>query len=131
MTAGATSERRTGWTSARRICAFWATAALGVLPAGGSWMWLYLASDEDARGTAHDRSWPNAAVLSLGGIPLLIAHVVGLVVLVTLAARARRSMGSAAALGVIVLLGDSLIGLGLSLLLTGGQVVVTPQPFQP
>lgn len=131
-TTGTIAERRTGWTSAGRAALYWVTATLGAFAAFGSWLLLYLASDEDNRGTAHDRSWPNESVLTLGVVPVLFAHVVGLLLLLMAARTARRDRRSTLWFAVGALVVDSVVGLVGVLLLTGGQLVVPyPQPVQP
>ena len=116
-----------GWT-----WAFWATAVIGALGGCCSWLWLYLASEEDMRGTAHDRSGFNEDIVTIGGVPLLLAHALGFAALLALAGRARGTRRSAWVLAVIVLLVDSLIGMVVSLSLTGGELVaVWPRPYRP
>lgn len=92
----------------------------------------YLASDEDDRGIAHDRSWPNESVLTLGGVPLVFVHVVGLLLLLMTARTARRDRRSTVWFAVGALVVDSVIGLVGVLLLTGSSLVMPyPQPVQP
>jgi len=128
-TAGAT--RSTGWTTAGWAALYWCTAALGAVAGFGSWTWLWLASDEDDRGTAHDRSWPNESVITLGVVPLLFAHVVGLLLLLKAARRGRKGRSSAVWFALVALVVDSSIGLAGALALTGGQLVMVEQPYQP
>lgn len=129
---GAVAEAPTGWTSAGRAAVYWVVSAVGVLGGAASWLWLYLATEEATRGAIPDRSGPNPNT-GMGLTGLVVGHLVGLVVLVLAAGSARRTRRSAAWFAGVALVADSLIGLVLSLVLTGGDVVVPwPQrPYQP
>lgn len=129
VTTGAVAERRTGWTSAGRAALYWVTVALGVIGGGGSWLWLYLASEEATRGATPDRTGANPGI-PMGVAGLVIGHVVGAVLLLLTARLARRGGRSAVAFAVLGLVIGSGIGLVLSLQLTGGPLVV-PWPHTP
>ncbi|MBT2503865.1 hypothetical protein [Curtobacterium sp. ISL-83] len=129
MTEGAGVEPTGGWTTRSRAALFWTTAVVGLPVAFGSWMVLWAASDEDNRGTAHDRSWPNDTILTLGVAPLVVAHLLGLVLLITTGRGARRDRASAMVFGVVAFVIDSAVGVTTALVLTGGSLVeVTPSP---
>ncbi len=111
---------------------YWVLAGLGVL--GGAATWLFLLP-HDGGGDARCDPGPLRPEpehrLAFGG--LLVGHVVGLVVLVLAAQWARRDPRSAARFAAVAFLADSLLGLVLSLLTTGGALVAPwPQrPYQP
>lgn len=129
VTTGAVAERRTGWTSARWAALYWVTVALGVVGGGGSWLWLYLASEEATRGATPDRTGANPGI-PLGVTGLVVGHGVGLVLLLITARLARRRGRAVAAFAIVGLVIGSGIGLALSLQLTGGRVVA-PWPHEP
>jgi len=111
---------------------FWVVAGLGTVGGAASWSFLYLFTEEATRGAAPDRSGPNPNNgTAVGG--LVAGHVVGLAVLVLVALWARRYPRSATWFAGVALVVDSLVGLGLSLLLTGGDLVAPwpQQPYQP
>lgn len=131
-TSGASPTDRTGWTSAGRAVVYWVLTGVGVLGGAASWMWLYLATEEATRGATPDRSGANPNT-GMGITGLVVGHLVGLVVLVLAARWARRDPRSAAWFAGSSLVVGSLVGLGLSLLATGGHLVVPwpQQPYQP
>ncbi|MET3637744.1 hypothetical protein [Curtobacterium oceanosedimentum] len=131
MTGASTQDQR-GWRSTGRAAVYWVLAGLGVLGGAATWLFLFLMTEEATRGATPDRSGPNPnSGLAFGG--LLVGHVVGLVVLVLAAQWARRDPRSAARFAAVAFLADSLLGLVLSLLTTGGALVAPwPQrPYQP
>ena len=129
VTTGAVAERRTGWTSAGWAALYWVSVALGVVGGGGSWLWLYLASEEATRGASPDRTGANPGI-PMGVTGLVVGHVVGLVLLLITARLARRRGRSVAAFAIVGLVIASGIGLALSLQLTGGRLVA-PWPYAP
>jgi hypothetical protein len=129
VTTGAVAERRTGWTSAGWAALYWVTVALGVVGGGGSWLWLYLASEEATRGASPDRTGANPGI-PMGVTGLVVGHVVGLVLLLITARLARRRGRSVAAFAIVGLVIASGIGLALSLQLTDGRLVA-PWPYAP
>lgn len=131
-TAGAVSERRTGWTSAGWAALFWVTAALGTVAGFATWLWLYLASDVDNRRSADDFSHPNEGALSLGLPVVVVAHVIGFGLLLLTARRARRGRRSAWWFAAVALVTSSLIGIAALMPLTDGQLLTPyPPPFVP
>ncbi|WP_144751253.1 hypothetical protein [Curtobacterium pusillum] len=129
VTTGAVAVRRTGWTSARWAALYWVTVALGVVGGGGSWLWLYLASEEATRGATPDRTGANPGI-PMGLTGLVLGHLVGAVLLLITARLARRRGRSAVVFAIAGLVIGSGIGLALSLQLTEGHVVV-PWPHEP
>ncbi|TDN43639.1 hypothetical protein EDF64_10766 [Curtobacterium flaccumfaciens] len=120
------SGRRTGWRSPGWAALYWVTVALGVVGGGGSWLWLYLASEESTRGATPDRTGANPGI-PLGVTGLVIGHVVGVGLLLVTARLARRRSRSAVAFAALGLVVGSGIGLALSLQLTDG-LLVAPWP---
>lgn len=111
---------------------YWVVAGFGVVGGTASWLFLYSMTEEATRGATPDRSGANPNTgIAVGG--LVVGHLVGLVVLVLAAQWARRDPRSAARFAGVALVADSLVGLALSLLLTGGHLVVPwpDQPYQP
>jgi len=129
VTTGAVAERRTGWTSAGWAALYSVTVALGVVGGGGSWLWLYLASEEATRGATPDRTGANPGI-PMGVTGLVLGHLVGAVLLLITARLARRRGRSVVVFAVAGLVIGSGIGLVLSLQLTGGRVAV-PWPHTP
>jgi hypothetical protein len=129
VTTGAVAERRTGWTSAGWAALYWVTVALGVVGGGGSWLWLYLASEEATRGATPDRTGANPGI-PMGVIGLVLGHLVGAVLLLITARLARRRRRSVVVFAIAGLVIGSGIGLALSLQLTEGHLVV-PWPHEP
>lgn len=129
VTTGAVAERRTGWTSAGWAALYWVTVALGVVGGGGSWLWLYLASEESTRGATPDRTGANPGI-PMGVTGLVLGHVVGAVLLVLTARLARRQGRSVVVFAVLGLVIGSGLGLLLSLQLTDGRLVA-PWPSAP
>jgi hypothetical protein len=111
---------------------YWVLAGLGVLGGAATWLFLFLMTEEATRGATPDRSGPNPnSGIAFGG--LLMGHVVGLVVLVLAAQWARRDPRSAVRFAGVAFVADSLLGLVLSLLVTGGALMAPwpQQPYQP
>ncbi|WP_439692468.1 hypothetical protein ACRQ4B_16470 [Curtobacterium sp. SP.BCo] len=123
---GATAKRQTGWTSPGRAALYWVTVALGVVGGGGSWLWLYLASEESTRGATPDRTGANPGIPS-GVTGLVVGHLVGVVLLLVTARLARRRGRSVLAFAALGLVVGSGVGLVASLQLTGG-LLVAPWP---
>ena len=121
--------RRTGWRSPGWAALYWVTVALGVVGGGGSWLWLYLASEESTRGATPDRTGVNPGI-PMGVTGLVIGHVVGVALLLLTARLARQGGRSAVAFAVLGLVIGSGIGVALSLQLTSGRLVV-PWPHEP
>ncbi len=129
---GAIAEDRTGWTSTGRAAVYWVVAGFGVLGGAVTWLFLYSVTEEATRGATPDRSGANPNTgLAIGG--LVVGHVIGLAMLVLVAQWARRDPRSAARFAGFAFVADSLVGLVLSLLLTGGDLVAPwpQQPYQP
>lgn len=133
MTTGEASTRqRGGWTSTACAAAFWVTAALGTVAGFATWLWLYLASDVDNRGSADDFSHPNEGALSLGLPVVVMAHAIGFGLLLLTARRARRDHRSAWWFAAIALLTSSLVGMAALMPLTEGHLLMQyPPAFAP
>ncbi|WP_395245424.1 hypothetical protein ACGGZK_06335 [Agromyces sp. MMS24-K17] len=102
---------------------FWAVAALGPFAALLSWGWFGLAQieaqTEQCKALAANTSMAGFGEL-VGGVPLIVAHVVGLAVLVALGRKGYGQHGIAIAIAAVLV--ASLIGLGVVLYLTGGAL---------
>jgi len=131
MTTGAAvrADERTGWTRPGWAALYWVTVALGVVGGTGSWLWMYLASEEATRGATPDRSGANPGI-PLGLVGLVVGHVLGFVLLLVTARLARHGLRSAVWFAFLGLVIGSGVGLALSLSLTGGDLVV-PWPNAP
>jgi len=110
-------------TAHRARVVFWTVAALGVLAASFAWVWYAFAQEEaqSEQGKAVAAGTTMAGFAELfGGVPLVLAHVVGLVVLSILGWAGYRGRGIAIALACVV--SASLIGMGVAQLLYGGEL---------
>lgn len=124
----AAGKRLGGWQGRARVATFWALAVLGLPIMCGAWMWLTLASTEQATESAKappgDASTDGLFVMS-GVVPLALVHVLGLVTLRLIAPREQRARGASWAMAVAVVVVTSGIGLAVALLVNGG-VLLTP-----
>lgn len=124
-----------GVTSSERRstpAAFWAWSGAGALVMTAAWFWFGLSISEEA--SEQGKAEAAGATMSgfaatVGGVPLVLAHIVGLVLLALIGWRAWRGAGLAyAALAVAA---ASLVGLGVGQLLFGGNLFYTAPVFVP
>ncbi len=107
----------------RRTRSFWVFSCIGVLALSVAWCWYGLtqleAETEQGKALAAGTTMEGFAVTA-GGIPLLIAHLIGTAVLLRLGWRFWRLPGLA--YGVLAVAGASLIGIGAAQLLFSGEL---------
>ncbi|MCJ1699794.1 hypothetical protein MT356_08660 [Rathayibacter festucae] len=118
-----TSPARPRTSGHRARFGFWTMACLGVPAALFSWCWFgfAMAEAQSEQGKALAAGTTMAGFgETVGGIPVAVAHVVGLIVLLVLAHRAYR--GSALVFACTAVIVASVIGLGGAQLLFGGAV---------
>ena len=132
MTTASSASRRPRRTG--RWVAFWSLAVFGVVVMIASWAMLHAASLEQIS----ERSKALAAgsttdgfIFWLGWVPLIIAHVVGFVIMISVASGLRSDRRSGMRLGVWAVVAASAIGLIVTLVLTGGQLIVLETPEVP
>ncbi|GAA5207177.1 hypothetical protein [Microbacterium kyungheense] len=110
-------------TSSTSRTAFWVVAALGPLSAAIAWFWYGFAQaeaqSEQGKALAAGTTMAGFAEV-VGGIPLVLAHIVGVGLLVTLGWFGYRGRGIALALGAVLV--ASLIGVGVAQLTYGGEL---------
>jgi hypothetical protein len=103
--------------------AFWTVAAVGVFPAVLAWTWYgfaqFEAQTEQPKALSADTTMAGSAEI-FGGIPLLLAHAIGLVVLLALGWFAYRGRGLALAVAAVIL--ASLVGIVVAQLLWAGEL---------
>lgn len=115
-----------GWKSTRSAVLFWVLAVVGLPIMAGAWLWLSLASLEEAteqpKAVAAGTTMAGTTLL-MGGIPLLLTHVLGLIVLGAAAVngRYRRWTGMIATLVAVAV--ASAAGIAFVLILNGGQLL--------
>ncbi|ROQ64014.1 hypothetical protein EDF36_0965 [Rathayibacter sp. PhB152] len=118
-----TSPARQRTSGHRARIGFWTMACLGVPAALFSWCWFgfAMAEAQSEQGKALAAGTTMAGFgEAVGGVPVAVAHVVGLIVLLVLAQRAHP--GSALVFAGTAVIVASVIGLGGAQLLFGGAV---------
>ncbi|MCJ1714955.1 hypothetical protein [Curtobacterium sp. VKM Ac-2922] len=114
-------------SSPGRAIAFWLCGALGVPVTALGWLWMWGVSEEATRGAASGAT--QGASITFMVAPLVVVHVIGIVVLASVARGWRSGRVRRVALTVVV---ASALGLAIALSVTGGQLVVPGQlPFSP
>lgn len=112
--------------------AFWAWTGAGALVMAAAWFWFGLSVSEEAseQGKAEAAGTTMAGfAATVGGVPLVLAHIVGLVLLSVTGWRAWRGAGLVyAALAVAA---ASLVGFGIGQLFFGGNLFYTAPVFAP
>lgn len=122
-------------TSAAPHCGhrkFWIWAGTGAVVLTITWGWFGLSIAEEAseQGKAEAAGTTMAGfAATIGGVPLVLAHVIGLVVLSRIGWRIWRGAGLAYA--VLAVAAASLVGLGISQLLFAGNLFYTDAVFTP
>lgn len=116
--------------SPMRTVAFWVVASLGVPAMSLGWFWVWLASDEAARGTAGSGSSGPSVPFMLA--PLVVAHLLGLALLAAVMSGATTRLSVKVLVVLSVVASTSAVGLAVALSLSGGQLVVPhPGPLAP
>jgi|SRR6478736_4905561 len=114
-----------GWASPNVSAAFWIVSAVGTVVLAIAWFWYGFAffeeMTEQCKALAADSSAAGTG-LALGAIPLAIAYLMIALPLLLIGVkyRARRRTGVLLALAVVLV--ASLIGIGVSELLWGGNL---------
>ena len=103
--------------------AFWTVAALGPLAAAVAWTWYgfaqYEAQSEQGKALSADTTMAGFAEV-IGGVPLVLAHIIGLAVLMPLGWFAYRGRGLAAAVAAVVI--ASIVGIVIGQVLFAGEL---------
>lgn len=123
-----------GWRNDIVAALFWFLTVVGVLVMTGAWFLLALASLEE--GTEQPKALAAGTTMAgttllLGVAPLVVVHIAGFALLCLVATTGRfdRARGVLWAGGAVA--GASLIGLGVVLVLSGGQLIYTPPEYVP
>lgn len=102
---------------------FIVVAVLGVPTAAVAWTWYGLAQfeaqSEQGKALAAGTTMAGTGEI-MGGVPLVLAHLVGLVTLLVLGWKGERGRGIALAILAVVI--ASLVGIGIAQLLWEGQL---------
>lgn len=123
MTVTGTPHRAQPQTSRAARVGFWVVAVLGPLAAAVAWSWYGFAQAEaqSEQGKALAAGTTMAGFGEVfGGVPLVLAHIVGVVALGLLGWMGYRGRGIAFALVAVLI--ASLIGIGVAQWLYGGQL---------
>ena len=117
-----------GWKRTAYLVAFGILAVVGLLVMTGAWFLLPLASLEEL--TEQGKAVATGTTMAgttfwFGVLPLLLAHAVGLVLLCSIGAVGRYDRRSGIWLGIAAVAAASILGLVVTLILSGGQLIVT------
>lgn len=103
--------------------AFWVVASLGVPAAVVAWNWYALAQfeaqSEQSKALSAQTTMAGFAEV-WGGVPLVLAHIVGLVTLLILGWKRYRGRGIALAVGAVCT--ASVVGIAIAQLLWAGEL---------
>jgi hypothetical protein len=117
------------WKSPRHALTFTVFALLGFPIMAAAWLWLNLASLEEAteqpKALAAGTTMAGTTLL-LGGIPLIVAHALGVVILSAGAGTVRGSRRSAVVAAVVAVGIASAVGVTFVLIVNGGQLLTAP-----
>lgn len=117
-----------GWKSTRSAVLFWVLAVVGLPIMAGAWLWLSLASLEEAteqpKAVAAGTTMAGTTLL-VGGIPLALTHVLGLVVLGAVAVKGRRHRWTGMIATLVAVAVASAAGIAFVLILNGGQLLTS------
>ncbi|WP_375385960.1 hypothetical protein [uncultured Microbacterium sp.] len=117
-----------GWKSTAYLAVFWLLAVVGLPVMTGAWLLPPVASLEELteQGKAVAAGTSTAGTTFFYGVlPLVLAHVVGLVLLCTIGGAGRYNRCSGLLLGVGAVAAASIVGLTVTLIIFGGQLVAT------
>ncbi|PYY39003.1 hypothetical protein [Curtobacterium sp. MCPF17_046] len=124
----AVGKRLSGRQRKAKVVAFWSLTVLGAPIMCGAWIWLTLASteqvSESAKAPPGDTSTDGFFVM-FGVVPLVLAHLLGLVILRSIAPRERDARGTSWTMAAVAVLVTSGVGLAVALQVNGG-VLLTP-----
>ena len=114
--------------------AFWSLTVLGAAVMCTAWTWLGLASTEQvtesAKAPPGDTSTEGLFVM-IGVVPLVLAHLLGLVILRAVAPRGRDAPGARWAVAAAAVLATSAIGLAVALSVSGGLLLTPGGGYTP
>ncbi|SFS18016.1 hypothetical protein SAMN04487846_3712 [Microbacterium sp. cf046] len=117
-----------GWKSTASLAVFWVLAVVGLPVMTGAWLLLPLASleelTEQGKAVAAGTSMAGTTFL-YGVLPLVLAHVVGLVLLCSIGGAGRYNRRSGVLLGIAAVAATSIVGLTVTLIISGGQLIAT------
>ena len=112
--------------------AFWICGGAGILAMAIAWGWfgfaVYEEYSEQGKALAAGTSMDGFAAV-FGGVPLVLAHVIGLILLLILGWYGWRVTGIV--FGVAAVSVASIIGLGIAQILFAGQVFGIEETFVP
>lgn len=117
-----------GWKGAAYLVLFWVLIIVGLPLMAGAWFLLPLASREELteQGKAAAAGTTMAGTTFLFGVlPLLAAHLVGFVVLCSVGANGHHNRRTGLLLGLIAVVATSTVGLIVTLVISGGQLIAT------
>lgn len=117
-----------GWKTTAYLGVFGVLAIVGLFVMTGAWLLLPLASleelTEQGKAVAAGTTMEGTTVL-YGVVPLVLAHVVGLLILCSIGVSGRYDRRVGLGLGVAAVAAASLVGLIVTLILSGGQLIAT------
>lgn len=117
-----------GWKGTAYLVWFWILAVIGVIVMTGAWILLPLASLEEVteQGKAVAAGTTMAGTsLVFGVLPLVISHAIGLLLLCSIGVGGRYNRRRGFWLGVAAVAAASIVGLTVTLILTGGHLLAT------
>ncbi len=117
-----------GWKSTAYLGVFGVFAIVGLVVMTGAWILVPLASVEELteQGKAVAAGTTMAGTTFFFGVlPLIFAHIVGLLILCSIGVAGRYDSRGGLGLGVAAVAAASLIGLIVALILSGGQLIAT------
>ena len=123
-----------GWKSTGHAVAFWIPALLGLPVMVCAWFLLPFVSLEEVteQGKAEAAGTTMAGLtLYFAVIPLIVAHVLGLVILGAIAITGRHPRRSGVLYAVPAVVIASAIGVAVALLVSGGELIVPPSRYVP
>jgi len=121
VTAPATAKSDHSSTSTR--AAFWLLASLGVIASAVAWAWYgfaqFEAQTEQPKALSADTTMAGFAEV-IGGVPLILAHLIGLILLLVVGWWAYGKRGIA--LAIVAVIVASGIGIIVAQILWGGEL---------
>lgn len=115
-----------GWKGSAYLVWFWILAIVGLIVMTGAWILLPLASLEEV--TEQDKALAAGTTMAgttllFGALPLVVAHALGFLLLCSIGVQGRYDRRLGFWLGVAAVLAASTVGLTVTLLLSGGQLI--------
>lgn len=118
-----------GWKRTAYLAVFWVLAVVGLLVMTGAWLLMPLASLEELteQGKAVAAGTTMAGTTLLYGVlPLVLVHLIGLLLLCSIGVTGRYDRRSGLLMGMAAVAAASILGLTVTLIITGGQLIATP-----